>query len=484
MTQFVIGKNTKIEVALEFAMANRHGLIAGATGTGKTVTLQKLVEGMSNAGISVFTADVKGDLSGLAKPADIQPKLEKRLHELNIKNYSPQGNPVIFWDLYGQNGHPLRTTVSDMGPLLLGRLLQLNDTQQGVLQLVFSIADDDGLLLIDLKDLRSMLEWTATNAATLKTKYGTLPANTLGILQRKVITLADSCDLFFGEPALDINNLFTKNSDGKGYIHILDATKLISDPQLYCTFLLWLLSELFEKLPEVGDMDKPKLVFFFDEAHLLFNEAPKVLLDKIEQLVRLIRSKGVGVFFVTQSPLDIPQTVLGQLGNRVQHALRAFTPKDQKAVKVAAQTFRKNPQLDTEETITTLGVGEALVSLLDTTGTPSMVERVFILPPASRMGPVTDAERQDLIRHSPFVNVYDKRIDRVSAFEQLSQQTNATEETNSTNAPAEKNEPKLPRGRPRDTLLQTVVKTSSKTLATQIGRQIVRGLLGSIFGKK
>ncbi len=486
MSTFAVGKNAQKEtISFELAMANRHGLIAGATGTGKTVTLQMLVENLSKAGVTIFAADIKGDLSGLAMPADVQPKLQKRLNDLDIKNYAPLGNPVIFWDLYGKNGHPLRATISDFGPLLLGRLLQLNDTQQGVLQLIFSIAEDQAMPLIDLKDLRSMLDWTADNATSLKSSYGSLPGNTLGIIQRKIITLGDTgCDKFFGEPALDINNLFTQQSDGKGFIHLLDATKLIVDPQLYTTFLLWLLSELFEKMPEVGDRDKPKLVFFFDEAHLLFNAAPKPLLEKIEQLVRLIRSKGVGVFFITQSPLDIPQTVLGQLSNRVQHALRAFTPKDQKSVKTAAQTFRKNPNLNTEETITTLGVGEALVSFLDLSGTPTMVDQVAILPPVSRIGPVTANERQEIIQHSPFINQYENKIERESAYEKLNKKKVAVEK-NEASAQQENplKEAKRPRGRPRDTLLQTVVKTSSKTFATQVGRQIVKGLL-NMFAKK
>lgn len=479
--QIPVGMDEKNKpVSLDLAMANRHGLVAGATGTGKTVTLQKIAEQFSREGISVFTADVKGDLSGIAFPAGDNPKIKKRLTELKISGYSPQGCPVIFWDIYGKKGHPLRATISEIGPLLLGRILNLNDVQQGVLNAAFSIADDQGLLLLDLKDLESLLAWMKENASTLQGKYGNITAATIGAIQRGLLTMSSSGgELFFAEPAFSINNLLQKDPSGKGMINILDATQLINDPLLYSTFLLWLLSELFEKMPEVGDLDKPKLVFFFDEAHLLFNSAPKHLLEKIEQLVRLIRSKGVGVYFVTQSPLDIPDTVLGQLGNRAQHALRAFTPKDQKAIKTAAQTFRQNPKLDTETVISQLGVGEALVSFLDMTGTPTIVQKVKIIPPESRIGPITDEERQTLINNSPFYGMYEKPIDRESAYEILNKKASQKETVEQTaGSDAQKSS-----GRPRQSVTEAIFVSTARSFGTQIGRQIMRGILGSIFKK-
>lgn len=479
MSHLTIGiDNKKTPISFNLAMANRHGLVAGATGTGKTVTLQVLAEAFSREGVAVFTADVKGDLAGIALPANMNDKLSKRILDLKVLNFSPQGNPVVFWDIYGKKGHPLRTTISEMGPLLLGRLLDLNDTQQGVLSAAFSLADDEGLLLLDLKDLRSLLDWMGQHSAEYKVKYGNMSTATIGAIVRGLLSLNEAGgELFFGEPALNIQDLFGKDSKGHGNINILDATKLINDPRLYSTFLLWLLSELFETLPEVGDQEKPKLVFFFDEAHLLFNSAPKPLIEKIEQLVRLIRSKGVGVYFVTQSPLDVPETVLGQLGNRIQHALRAFTPKDQKAVKVTAETFRQNPDLQTQKLLTELAVGEALVSLLEPSGTPAIVQQVKIYPPSSRIGPLTPEEYQTTISHSPFFGTYEKVIDRESAYERIQQKIE----------PQQVKEPASPTrgvGRPRDPALEAMLKSTARSVGSSLGRQIVRGVLGSIFGKK
>lgn len=483
MPDFPIGITDKNNVVFfTLAMANRHGLIAGATGTGKTVTLQLLAESFAKQGVNVFTADVKGDLSGVAFPAVVTPKLQERLTALHINNFSPEGNSVVFWDVYGKYGHPLRTTVTEMGPLLLGRLFNLNETQQGVLQAAFSLAEDQKLLLLDLKDLSSILEWMLDNTASLKTKYGNIAQATIGSIQRAILNLSEAGgEQFFGEPALNINNFFQRDSSGKGIINILDATKLIADSRLYSTFLLWLLTELFAFMPEVGDQEKPKLVFFFDEAHLLFNSAPKLLLEKIEQLVRLVRSKGVGVYFVTQSPSDVPETVLSQLSNRVQHALRAFTPKDEKAVKVTAETLRKNPDLDTATAITQLGVGEALVSLLDATGTPAIVEKIKVYPPTSRIGSITDAERQTLIKNSPFFGIYDQPIDRESAYEIISKRMAEKQASATAMAPPEQ---KKTRGRPKDTVFDAVLKSSARSFGTQIGRQILRAILGVIFPKK
>jgi DNA helicase HerA-like ATPase len=468
MPEFQIGLDNKGHtVLLNLAMANRHGLIAGATGTGKTVTLQEMAEKFSQAGVCVFSADVKGDLSGIA--AATTPN---------------GGNPVVFWDLYGKNGHPIRVTISEIGPLLLARLLKLNDTQQGILNAAFSVADDNRLLLLDLKDLQSLLQWMRENSASLSAKYGNITAASIGAIQRGLLTLQEAGgDQFFGEPSFKIENLFQKDPTGRGIVNILDATQLIRDPYLYSTFLLWLLSALFEQLPEIGDQDKPKLVFFFDEAHLLFNTAPKVLLEKIEQIVRLIRSKGIGVYFVTQSPLDIPENILGQLGNRVQHALRAFTPKDQKAVKAAAETFRENPKLNTAKVIQELSVGEALVSFLDKSGSPEIVERVKINLPTSQLGPVSLKEREDIIRHSPFYGLYEHALDRESAFETLKRNAEKTElltETKENSPPKIKN----PVGRPKDSVLTSLLKSTLRSFSTQAGREIIRGILGSFSKKK
>src|SRR5213082_415279 len=420
----LIAKAGSKELALLPALANRHGLITGATGTGKSVTLQALAQRFSSIGMPVFMADVKGDLAGLAKAGGGNPKVAQRMQQLKLPVASA-ASPVVFWDVYGKNGHAVRATISDMGPLLLGRMLALNETQAGVLNVVFKIAEDNGLLLLDLKDLRAMLQHVGDNAAQFKTQYGNVSPASIGIIQRGLLELESQGGAqFFGEPMLDIADLM-RSQNGKGVVSILSADKLMGAPKLYSTFLLWLLSELFEHLPEVGDPEQPKLVFFFDEAHLLFTDAPAALLEKIEQVVRLIRSKGVGVYFVTQNPLDVPESVLGQLGNRVQHALRAFTPKDQKAVKTAADTLRPNPKVKADRVITELEVGEALVSFLDAKGTPCMVERAFIVPPASQLGPISDAERAELLRRSPVAAKYDTPVDRESAYEKLTARTAA-----------------------------------------------------------
>jgi len=476
------------------ALANRHGLITGATGTGKTVTLQRLAERFSAIGVPVFMADVKGDLSGIGAPGTASDKLQKRLDSLGVTDWQPRANPVAFWDVFGAQGHPVRATISDMGPLLLARLLSLNDTQEGVLQIVFRVADDAGLLLLDLKDLRAMVQHVGDNAGQFKTQYGNISAASIGAIQRGLLALEDQGgDKFFGEPMLDIADLM-QTQDGRGVINVLAADKLMNSPKLYATFLLWLLAELFEQLPEAGDLDKPKLVFFFDEAHLLFDDAPAALIDKVEQVVRLIRSKGVGVYFVTQNPLDVPEKVLGQLGNRVQHALRAFTPRDQKAVKAAAETMRANPAFDAASAITELGVGEALVSFLDEKGRPNVVERAFVLPPASRIGPLSEAERQAAIRGSLLYGHYEKQIDRESAYEKLMARSNAAApekvDAGRTAASSGGGMGDLlfgrsgPRGGRTDGLVQTMAKTVVRSVGSQIGRQIVRGVLGSLLGGK
>ena len=500
VTPLVIAKHEETELALLPALANRHGLITGATGTGKTITLQLLAERFSAIGVPVFMADVKGDLSGLAAPGSLSPKMQSRLDMLGVTDYVPAKCPVAFWDVFGAQGHPVRATISDMGPVLLARLLNLNDTQAGVLQLVFRIADDNGLLLLDLKDLRAMIQYVGENAKSFTTEYGNVSAASIGAIQRGLLNLGEQGgEVFFGEPMLDIADLM-QTDDGKGMVNILAGDKLMASPRLYSTFLLWLLSELFEQLPEVGDLDKPKLVFFFDEAHLLFNEAPAALLEKIEQVVRLIRSKGVGIYFVTQNPLDIPDTVLGQLGNRVQHALRAFTPRDQKAVKAAAQTLRANPRFDAETAITELGVGEALVSFLDEKGRPNVVERAFILPPASRIGPQTAEERQAVIRSSAIYGHYEKAVDRESAYEKLkgssaAQANGGTQPTAGEPAPAAAGGGWLgglgdlfgggaagSRTRGGDSVIETAAKSAARAIGSQVGREIIRGVLGSILG--
>lgn len=490
----LIAKNAQQDLLLLPALVNRHGCITGATGTGKTVTLQVIAQALSDGGVPVFMADVKGDLSGMAKAGVASVKLRQRLDALGITAPQWAATPVTFWDVYGQQGHPVRATISDMGPLLLARMLNLNDTQQGVLQLVFKIADDNGLLLLDLKDLRAMLQHVGENAASFQSEYGNISAASIGAIQRGLTAIGEQGgEQFFGEPMLNIDDLIQTDGDGKGVVNILAADKLMNAPRLYSTFLLWMLSELFERLPEVGDLDKPKLVFFFDEAHLLFSEAPKPLLQKIEQVVRLIRSKGVGVFFVTQNPLDIPDTVLGQLGNRVQHALRAYTPRDQKAVQAAAATFRANPALNTAQAISELGVGEALVSFLDDKGRPNIVERGFILPPASQIGPLTDDERKQLIATSIVAGVYETAIDRESAYEILKGRAAAappaSEGADSSGAAAGSWGSVLGgllgggSGR-SDTVVQAVVKSAARSIGSQVGRELIRGVLGSLLKKK
>ncbi|AVZ80581.1 ATP-binding protein [Zoogloeaceae bacteirum Par-f-2] len=480
-------------------LANRHGLITGATGTGKTVTLQKLAESFAAIGVPVFMADVKGDLSGIGAAGVASPKLMQRLAAIGIEDFTPRANTAVFWDVFGAAGHPVRATITDMGPLLLARLLNLNDTQAGVLQLVFKIADDHGLLLLDLKDLRAMVQYVGENAKSFTTEYGNVSAASIGAIQRNLLALeSQGGDVFFGEPMLDIADLMQTDADGRGVVNVLVADRLYQSPKLYATFLLWLLAELFENLPEVGDLDKPKLVFFFDEAHLLFDDAPKALVDKIEQVVRLIRSKGVGVYFVTQNPLDVPDAVLGQLGNRVQHALRAFTPRDQKAVKTAASTLRANPAFDAASAITELGVGEALVSFLDDKGRPEVVERAWVIPPCSRIGPLEQAEREAAIRASVLYGHYEQVLDRESAYERLRAQTEAAavqapSAGGRAAAPAESSAAggglsdilfgsTGPRGGRRDGLVQIAAKTVTRTVGSAIGRQIVRGLLGSLLG--
>ncbi|HEX8987562.1 MAG TPA: helicase HerA-like domain-containing protein [Rhodocyclaceae bacterium] len=492
-----IARSAGAEICLLPALANRHGLITGATGTGKTVTLQRMAEQFSAAGVPVFMADVKGDLSGLGAEGAKSEKLAARLEALGVADWAPVRNPVVFWDVFGEAGHPVRATISDMGPLLLSRLLGLNDTQAGVLQLVFKIADDEGLLLLDLKDLRAMVQHVGENAKQFITEYGNVSAASIGAIQRGLLALENQGgDRLFGEPMLDIDDLMQAEA-GRGVINILAADKLMNSPQAYSTLLLWLLAELFERLPEVGDVDKPKLVFFFDEAHLLFNEAPPALLEKIEQVVRLIRSKGVGVYFVTQNPLDVPDKVLAQLGNRVQHALRAFTPRDQKAVQTAAETLRANPKFDAKAAIMELGVGEALVSFLDEKGTPQVVERALVLPPGSRIGPLDAAARAAAIKGSVLYGHYEEVVDRESAYERLR------------GSASKQAAPGAPAGRPaakpagtgalggigevlgdilgggngrRQSVAETMVKTAARTLASEIGRQVVRGVLGSILG--
>ena len=484
-----IAKNSELSSYILPKMANRHGLIAGATGTGKTVTLQSLAEGFSKLGVPVFMADVKGDLSGMSQAGGGNPKVDARVAQLELTDFKPQASPVTFWDMFGVKGHPVRTTIAEMGPLLLARMLNLNDVQGGVLNSIFKIADDKGWLLLDLKDLRAMSQHAAEHSAEYQTEYGNISAASVGALQRALLQIeTEGGDLLFGEPALNLDDLMQTDSSGRGVINILASDKLFNAPRVYATLLLWLLSELFEKLPEVGDLEKPKLVFFFDEAHLLFTDAPQILLTKIEQVIRLIRSKGVGVYFVSQNPLDIPDIVLGQLGNRVQHALRAFTPRDQKAVKSAAETFRSNPKVDVATAITELGVGEALVSFLDDKGIPTPVERVFIIPPQSRIGPATDAERTAVMNQSLVSGVYEKQMDRESAYEIL--KVRAKEQAAQT-APAEEGKgfdwggmfggggsEKTSRS---DSILESAAKSTVRAIGSQLGRQIIRGVLGSIF---
>ncbi|MCU6435769.1 DUF853 domain-containing protein [Undibacterium sp. Jales W-56] len=534
----LIAKNQVQELHLLSDWANRHGCITGATGTGKTVTLQVMAQAFSDIGVPVFMADVKGDLSGMANAGQLSPKMQQRCEQIGVDAPSWQACPVTFWDVFGKQGHPVRATISDLGPLMLGRMLNLNETQEGVLQLAFKIADDNGLLLLDSKDLRAMLQHLGDNASEFQTEYGNISAASIGAIQRGLLAISEQGgEQFFGEPMLNLDDMLQTDASGKGIVNILAADQLLQSPRLYSTFLLWMLSELYEHLPEVGDLDQPKMVFFFDEAHLLFDEAPKVLLQKIEQVVRLIRSKGVGVYFVTQNPLDIPDTVLGQLGNRVQHALRAYTPRDQKAVQAAAETFRPNPDLDTAQVISELGVGEALISFLDEKGRPNIVQRGFILPPASQIGPISAEERQQMMASSIVAGVYEKTIDRDSAYEKLkgrvaNNHAQSAPPANSSgglgdgwgnsggstaSSPAPESVPTIPAQRQeqtreqtqeqggigdtlksvfgnllggsggirrRDNVAETMVKSAVRTIGSQVGREIIRGVLGSILKKR
>jgi DNA helicase HerA-like ATPase len=493
-TRILVGKSDR-EVYLLSKYGNRHGLIAGATGTGKTVTLQALAEGFSDIGTSVFLADIKGDLSGLCQPGGGNDKVDARLQEIGLTDYPFKSYPVVFWDLFGKQGHPIRTTISEMGPLLLSRLLGLNDTQEGVLNIAFRVADEEGLLLLDLKDLRTMLAYMGEKASELTRIYGNVTSASIGAIQRQLLVLeGQGGNNFFGEPALELRDLFRTELDGRGMINILAADQLMQNPRLYSTFLLWLLSELFEELPEVGDLDKPKMVFFFDEAHLLFNDAPPALVDKVEQVVRLIRSKGVGVYFISQNPLDIPDKVLGQLGNRVQHALRAFTPRDQKAVNSAADTFRVNPAFSTKEVITQLAVGEALVSCLEAGGVPMEVQRTLIKPPSAHVGPCDPATREKTFQQSPVRGKYDTVLDRESAYEVLTKsfakaaeeeaaaKEAAAREAEATKAAKQQAAAKKPAAKRSDSAFEAMTKSVARAAGSQLGRQLVRGVLGGLFG--
>ncbi len=479
-SSILVGKGTE-ELFLSPRMANRHGLVAGATGTGKTVTLRVLAEQFSAMGVPVFMADVKGDLSGMAKAGGDHPKVAERVRDLSLDNFSYSGFPVVFWDIFGDRGHPIRATVSEMGPLLLSRILSLNETQSSILSLVFKIADDSGLLLLDIKDLRAMVRFVGDNATQYKNEYGNISPASIGAIQRNLLVLEEQGgDLLFGEPALDIMDFLQTDGDGRGTVNILSADRLMQSPKVYATFLLWLLAELFEQLPEVGDPEKPRIVFFFDEAHLLFDDLSQALEERIEQVVRLIRSKGVGVFFVTQNPLDIPDKVLGQLGNRVQHALRAFTPRDQKAVRAAAQTFRVNPKIDTEAVILELGVGEALVSLLDDKGIPAMVDRAKIAPPHSSLSLLTSAEISRIVQSSLLYGAYEKTVDRESAYEKLKKKAELSAAESPPPSPGRSSGSE--RSGAAD-LLGAFAKSAAHAIGSQVGRQIIRGVLGSIFGK-
>ncbi len=469
---------TDHEIGIIPSMANRHGLVAGATGTGKTVTLRVIAEQFSSIGVPVFMADIKGDLTGMAMAGGEHPRVRERASELNMADMAYEGLPVVFWDVFGQRGHPVRTTISEMGPLLLGRILNLNEVQGSLLTMIFRIADDSGLLLLDLKDLRSMVKFVGDEAEKFKNEYGNISTASIGAIQRSLLALEEQGgDRLFGEPALNLQDMMQTDSRGRGMVNILAADRLMQSPKLYATFLLWMLSELFEQLPEVGDPQRPVFVFFFDEAHLLFEDIPQALSSKIEQVVRLIRSKGVGVYFITQNPLDIPQDVLGQLGNRLQHALRAFTPKEQKAVRAAAETFRPNPGLDVAKVIMELGVGEALVSFLDPKGVPGIVERALVCPPRSRLLPLTDAERTGVINSSMLAGHYERLVDRESAYEKLKEKAEAVMP-----------QAEAPRaGREQVTqgtkMIQAMAKSAAHAIGSQLGRQIIRGVLGSIFGK-
>jgi DNA helicase HerA-like ATPase len=482
----LLGKGENLQYLLP-AFGNRHGLVTGATGTGKTVTLQVVAEGFSRIGVPVFLADVKGDLAGLSQPIAAHPKIDERLQRIGITDFAPTAWPVVFWDLFGQSGHPVRTTISEMGPLLLSSLLELNDTQEGVLNVAFRVADDEGLLLLDLEDLRALLRFVADNAKQFSTQYGNISSASVAAIQRRLLVLDEQgAEHFFGEPALELADIQRLDLSGRGVINVLAADRLIQKPRLYATFLLWLLSELFEELPEVGDPEKPRLVFFFDEAHLLFDNAPRALVSQVEQVVRLIRSKGVGVFFVTQNPLDVPETVLGQLGNRIQHAMRAYTPREQKAIRAAAQTFRGNPNLDTEQAFTQMGVGEALISTLQAKGVPGMVDRTLIRPPTSRIGPISDQERSEVRARSPVGSRYDQTLNRESAQEVLQaraeQRARVAEQETEKKSESERPAPAQRRSN-RQTPTEAAIKSFLRSASTTLGREIMRGILGVIKKK-
>jgi uncharacterized protein len=487
MQEILIGGQNGIKVFMDAAMGNRHGMISGATGTGKTITLQILAEGFSKIGVPVFLADIKGDLSGITTAGKPHEKITERIKQIDISDYQQHGSPSVFWDIFAKTGHPVRATISDMGPLLLSNLLELNDTQTGVLYSCFKIADDNGLLLLDLKDLRALLTWVGNQEKELQVEYGNIAAASVGAIQRQLLVLEEQgAENFFGEPALQLDDFFKTDLSGNGVISILDATDLVSkSPRLYATFLLWLLSELFENLPEVGDADRPKLVLFFDEAHLLFDQAPKSLLDKIEQIVRLIRSKGVGIYFISQSPLDVPEDVLGQLGLKIQHALRAYTPKDQQVVKSVAGTFRANPKIDTETAIQELKTGEALVSVLNKDGSPAQVERILIRPPESQIGPITEELRAEIMKRSPFHGRYEEEIDRESAYEMLRQKTEQQNQDKLEEQEAKQEKKEASGGgRQRQSVAEALLKNAARSIGTTVGRQIVRGIMGSLMGRR
>ncbi len=487
MQQLLIGGQDGVTVTMDAAMGNRHGMISGATGTGKTITLQILAEGFSKIGVPVFLADIKGDLSGITSPGQPNDKVKQRVQQIGIADYQQRGNPSVFWDIFAKTGHPVRATISDMGPLLLSNLLELNETQTGVLYSCFKIADDNGLLLLDLKDLRALLIWIGGQANELQAEYGNIASASLGAIQRQLLVLEEQgAEHFFGEPAIQLDDICKTDFSGNGVISLLDATDLVSkSPKLYATFLLWLLSELFENMPEVGDAEKPKLVLFFDEAHLLFEQAPKALTDKIEQIVRLIRSKGVGIYFISQSPLDVPEDILGQLGLKIQHALRAYTPKDQQVIKSVAGTFRENPKIDTEAAIQELKTGEALVSVLNKDGSPAPVERILIRPPESQMGPVSPEQRMDMMSRSPYKGRYDEELDRESAYEMLKEKAEQQRQED-VEAEEEKKEKKAAAGssRQRQTITEALIKNAARSIGTTVGRQLIRGIMGSLIGKR
>jgi uncharacterized protein len=487
MQEILIGGQNSIKVFMDAAMGNRHGMISGATGTGKTITLQVLAEGFSKIGVPVFLADIKGDLSGITVAGQPHDKITQRIQQIGISDYQQRGNAAVFWDIFAKTGHPVRATISDMGPLLLSNLLELNDTQTGVLYSCFKLADDNGLLLLDLKDLRALLTWVGTQENELQAEYGNIAAASLGAIQRQLLVLEEQgAEHFFGEPAIQLEDLCKTDFSGNGVISILDATVLVNkSPRLYATFLFWLLSELFENMPEIGDAERPKLVLFFDEAHLLFEQAPKALTDKIEQIVRLIRSKGVGVYFISQSPLDVPEDILGQLGLKVQHALRAYTPKDQQVIKSVAGTFRANSRINTETVIQELKTGEALVSVLNKDGSPAPVERILIRPPESQIGPITQEQRDEFLKRSPFHGRYDAEIDRESAYEMLKQKAvkQQQEKLEAQQKKLEKKEASAG-SRQRQTITEALLKNAARSIGTTVGRQIVRGIMGSLLGRR